>query len=39
VLLDDASAWTVVEDRLPTRPVHGAIESGIRLSIPAVSVS
>ena len=38
-LLDDGSAWTVVEERLPTRPVHGAIESGIRLSIPAIPAS
>jgi UDP-3-O-[3-hydroxymyristoyl] N-acetylglucosamine deacetylase len=38
-LLDDASAWTVVEDRLPVRPVQAALESGIRLSIPAISAS
>jgi UDP-3-O-[3-hydroxymyristoyl] N-acetylglucosamine deacetylase len=37
-LLDDANAWTVVEERLPTRPVLG-IEPGIGLAVPAPSIS
>ena len=38
-LLGDLRAWTVVEERTPARPVHGPVESGIRLAMPAVSTS
>ena len=36
-LLGDPTAWTVIEERIPARHVHGAIESGIALGIPAIS--
>jgi UDP-3-O-[3-hydroxymyristoyl] N-acetylglucosamine deacetylase len=37
-LLGDPTAWTVVEERLPARPVHAHVEAGIALALPAVSI-
>jgi UDP-3-O-[3-hydroxymyristoyl] N-acetylglucosamine deacetylase len=34
-LLDDPTAWTVVEERTPVRHVHGVAEPGIGLALPA----
>ena len=34
-LLDDPTAWTVVEQRAPVRHVHGSAEPGIGLALPA----
>jgi UDP-3-O-[3-hydroxymyristoyl] N-acetylglucosamine deacetylase len=36
-LLGDPTAWTVVEERIPARPVHVPVEAGIALR-PAVSI-
>jgi UDP-3-O-[3-hydroxymyristoyl] N-acetylglucosamine deacetylase len=44
-LLGDPTAWTVVEDRVPARPVHGTVagagtvEPGIGLALPAASTA
>jgi UDP-3-O-[3-hydroxymyristoyl] N-acetylglucosamine deacetylase len=44
-LLGDPTAWTVVEDRVPARPVHGTVagagtvEPHIGLALPAASTA
>ena len=38
-LLGDSSAWTVVEDRAPARPVRGTVEPVLGLALPLPSAS
>jgi len=38
-LLGDPTAWTVVEERTPARPVHAGVEPGLALAIPAAPIS
>jgi UDP-3-O-[3-hydroxymyristoyl] N-acetylglucosamine deacetylase len=38
-LLSDPTSWTVVEERIPARPVHAPVEVGIALAAPAAAAS
>jgi len=38
-LLGDSSAWTVVEERAPARPVRGTVEPALGLALPLASTS